>query len=174
MNYANDLIGAGATHFVPVIWPASSGADTAINSDRVNVGKANGVLFLVQLGAIDSGFSGTIVVYGADAATGGNSTALATLRYRIMKTVDTWTAEAVDANGALTIVAGGDIVPVTDNNCMVALRVLSTDIAALGAGYKFAYVTISAGGSSKAVIASAVAGMIWPRYCAEPPVSVIA
>ena len=159
---------------VPVIFPQTSASNTLIAGDRVSLSKASEVCFLVNIGTVTSGYSGSITVIACTAATSGSSSVLGTLRYRKMTTVDTWGAETSDTD--ILIDAAGEIVPADPVNALIEIRVLASDLRAISqtTDYEWVYVNIGAGGGSKYITCAAEAILFPLRYGPDIPVTVIA
>jgi len=171
------LIGSSGFHVIPIVFPLTSGDNTALTCDRVRCGDADAVEFIISIGTITLSAAGTITVNACTAASSGTSTAV-NFFWRVMKTTDTWSAEVQPATAATGVVVGsaGDIVGNTDNNCVLLIRVRSEDVAALSqtVDYKWLDLQISAMGNGKYITCSAIAVLHPLRYGTDIPKTQIA
>jgi hypothetical protein len=171
MNGSGRLIGVGAQHVEILVNPASV-SNTKVTSDSINLRDWDHVTLLLHFGSIHDSLDSDLTIYGDSDASLSDTTALATINYRVKICTAAWGSMAQVTDSKLDVVSGGDIG--VDDDQLVAIEIDTADILALSSSVNLDYVhfEMSAGGAY-AYLLGAVAILSKGRYTQDPPASAL-
>jgi len=156
------------THHIVPGWLDRIWSDTtALDGDIVSLKCYEQVGVLIQISAIASVPDTDLSFYACTDVAGSNATAIATITYRKMATTDTWTQPVTVTDSKLDIVAGGDIVPGTDELVFVEFNGAEINNASTTVkNLDCFFVRLSGGGlDAGSTIACSATYFLWPcRY----------
>ena len=174
MTGSGNLIGVGQRH-VEILWNPISTNHPVLTSDRIKLSEWDHVTLLIHFGAIASGLDSDITVVASDADSTTHQATLATIRYRLKKSTAAWGEMTSVTDSKIDIVAGGEIVPSTDDNCVLAIEIDTAEILALSTTYDMDWLQVSiSDGGAYAYVSSAVAVFSKGRFMTDPPLSQLA
>lgn len=168
------LIGTGERHVEIGYAPQTSGANTAVPSDYVNLRDWDHLTILLHIGSLsNSSFDGDITVTAADDNAGSHTTSLATINYRVKLSTAAWGAMAQVTDSKLDVVSGGEI-GVADNT-LVAIEIDTADILALSSTYDYTHVLVTMGGGTSTYTSTTGCLFVLSkgRYSYDPPASAL-
>jgi hypothetical protein len=165
------LIGTGERH-VEILWNPVSTNHPVLNSDYINMRDWDHATLLIHFGAIATGLDSDLTVIADSANSSTDPHTLATINYRLKKSTAAWGEMTSVTDSKIDIVAGGEIVPSTDDNTVLAIEIDTAELNALHEGMDHFYVSISDGGAY-AYVSSAVAILSKGRYSYDPPASAL-
>lgn len=174
MNSGNGrLIGVGQRH-VEILWNPVSTNHPVLDSDYVNMRDFDHVTLLIHFGAIASGLDSDLTIVAADDNAGTHPAVLATINYRKKKSTAAWGTMTQVTDSKIDIVAGGEVVPSTDDNTVLAIEIDGADILALSSAYNMTHVMVSiSDGGAYAYVSSAVAVLSKGSILTDPPASAL-
>ncbi len=167
------LVGVGQKH-VEILWNPISVNNAAKASDYINLAGYDHISMMFHFGAIASGFDGDLTIIADSASSSTHANTLATIKYRLKKSTAQWGAMTSVTDSKIDIVAGGEIVPSTDDNCILLVEIDTADLLALDTTYNMQYVWVNiSDGGAYAYVSSAVAILSKGRYRAHQPDSAL-
>ena len=169
MTGSGRLIGVGR-NTVEKLWAPISRSNVANTSDRINLNGYDHVSILVDIGAMASSLDADVVITAStdDGVTG--ATVLDVIHYRKKVLTAAWGAMTSVTDGKIDIVAGGEVVPVTDDGTLLCIEIDSAQIKALSTTYDLDWLTVEIGqGGAYAYVSGAIAVFSKGRFMTDPP-----
>jgi len=144
-------------HVVNALSPVADAFDTAKDTDIVDAGAGEGVLFLIHCGAVTGAAVNTVTVE-ASSTIGATAVATVPFVYRACVATDVWGDWTAAAKTGFSAAMGGA-------NAMYQVYVDSAEIAE--EGYQYVRLSTDETGNFE-VVAGVLALIINPRYAMQP------
>ena len=169
MMQSGNQVGTGRNTIEPLFDTVDLNAAGISASAYIKLTDYDHVSLWIHFGVITTGASAAITVVGSDDSNGTHTVALTPLRWRKKVGKAAWGAMASKAT-SLTVVAGGDIVPVTDAGAYALIEIDAAEILALSSTYDLQYVRLAISNpGSVSVLASGEAIFSKGTLMTEPP-----
>jgi len=143
-------------HVVNALSPVADAFDTAMDTDIVDAGAGEGVLFIIHTGAA-AGAATQVVTVEASSTIGATAVATVPFVYRACVATDVWSDWTAAAKTGFTAT-------MTAGDAMFQVYVDSAEIAEEG----YQYVRLSTDETGNAVVGGVLALIINPRYSLQP------
>lgn len=169
MTGSGRLIGVGR-NTVELLWDPISRSDVANTGDKFNLNGYDHVSILVHIGAMASGLNADLTITAStdDGVTG--ATVLDVIHYRKKVGTAAWGEMTSVTDSKIDIVAGGEVVPVTDDGTMLCIEIDAAQIKALSTTYDLDWLTVAIGqGGAYAYVSGAIAVFSKGRFMTDPP-----
>ena len=165
------------THHIVNGWTHADVTGGATTSDIISLAKYNHVAIVLDFGNCTAGGDSDIAVVASDDVSASHTATLATLNFRKSPGTtasDTFATEVTVTDSKIDYVAAGDIVPDTDDNCIVVIELDAADVLGAGTSYVYdcLYVTFSNPGQATPVGCTFI--LSEPRYAGATLPSAIA
>lgn len=141
-----------------------------VTSDIIKLSDYDHISILIQFGTITTLADCDITVVASDADSTTHTATMATIRYRKKVADAAWSEMTSVTDSKIDVVAAGEVVPVTDENCLLCLEIDTAEVLALSSDYDMDWIKIAISSpGAVSVLVGAVAILSKGRYNTEPP-----